>query len=44
MYKGKKFNCSLTSKPELVSIAKKLGVNPDGFKEGICRRILEKLS
>ena len=44
IYKGKKFNCMQTSKPELVSIAKKLGVNPDGFKEGLCRRILEKLS
>ena len=31
-------------KDEVKALATKLQVNPDGFKEGVCSRIMDKLN
>lgn len=42
--KGKVFNCILMKKDIIEKIAKKLQVNPDGFKKDICERITKKIN
>ena len=41
--KGKIFDCMKLKKPDLVKLAKKVDVNPDGFKKELCSRIILKL-
>ena len=40
---GKVFNCMLLKKDDLNKVAKKMGINPNGFKKDVCDRILKQI-